>query len=537
MRGLRQALGPRHPLAALLIPLEAALSPLASLTELGEPASLAAWIPAHIRAAEALAESPDRLWADEEGEALAVALDGLLAAASDFTSVAPRDYPAVFDELLRSRTVRPRYGKHPRLAILGPLEARLQCPDLVVLGGLNDGSWPPEPERDPWMGRPMRRHFGLPLPEWRIGLAAHDFTQAFAAPEVLLTRAERVDGAPTVPTRWLARLELAARAAADTPSDADPHPLKGEESRWLAWADALDRPATFRPGSAPRPTPPVVHRFGNLYVTDVERWVRDPYGHYAGRLLKLRKLDVIDQAPDAGDRGEILHQALKRFVDGLPKGEWPGNARERLLAIGREAFGPLLDRPEVEAFWWRRFLRMAEWFLAHEVERRDAVRATRTEHSFAADVPVGEALVKLQARVDRLDELADGSRVIIDYKSGTLPTAGRMAEGWPPQLPLEAVLLLSAPDASVDGIALEAWDIGGSGDEGGKAAELTGGKGRKVPAEQVVAAAGEGLGRLLKQFVDPTMPYLAEPRADLAPRYNDYRHLARISGEGEDDVG
>src|ERR1043165_2639276 len=99
------------------------------------------------------------------------------------------------------------FGGHPRLAIWGPLEARLQQVDLMILGGLNEGTWPGDPAVDPWLSRPMRTAFGLPAPERRIGQAAHDFAQAFAAPEVVLTRAQRVEGTPTVPSRWLLRLD------------------------------------------------------------------------------------------------------------------------------------------------------------------------------------------------------------------------------------------------------------------------------------------------------------------------------------------
>ena len=59
----------------------------------------------------------------------------------------------------------------------------------------------------------MRRQFGIASPEQAIGIAAHDFAQAIGAPEVALTRAARIDGVPTVPSRWLLRLDTVLRAA------------------------------------------------------------------------------------------------------------------------------------------------------------------------------------------------------------------------------------------------------------------------------------------------------------------------------------
>ena len=97
-----------------------------------------------------------------------------------------------------------------RVRIYGPLEARLQNVDRVVLGGLVEGIWPPETRSDPWLSRPMRRELGLDLPERRIGLSAHDFAQALGAPEVILTRAAKLAGAPTVASRFVQRLAAVA---------------------------------------------------------------------------------------------------------------------------------------------------------------------------------------------------------------------------------------------------------------------------------------------------------------------------------------
>src|SRR5690606_24712904 len=106
---------------------------------------------AHIAAAEAMAaddaaksdgDGAARLWAGEAGEAAARFLDELAPALRDIAPIRPPDYPELLEALLSGAVVRPRYGTHPRLAILGPLEARLQRFDLMILGSLNEGVWP-----------------------------------------------------------------------------------------------------------------------------------------------------------------------------------------------------------------------------------------------------------------------------------------------------------------------------------------------------------------------------------------------------------
>src|SRR5262249_57760277 len=168
-------------LATLAAPLERLVAmPRAQLGDL---------IDAHATFGEGLAASDTeagaaRLWAGEAGEAAATFVANLRQAAAGFAPLPGDRYPALLGGLLSMQMVRPRYGRHPRLAIWGPLEARLQHADLLVLGGLNEGTWPADVAADPWLSRPMRRDFGLPAPERRVGLAAPDVAEAMGAPPV-----------------------------------------------------------------------------------------------------------------------------------------------------------------------------------------------------------------------------------------------------------------------------------------------------------------------------------------------------------------
>ncbi|MEC9342689.1 MAG: double-strand break repair protein AddB, partial [Pseudomonadota bacterium] len=71
-----------------------------------------------------------------------------------------RELPAIVQTLMRNVVVRERRQPHPRLAIWGPLEARLLGVDLMVLGGLNEGTWPAAARNDPFLNRPMRGALG-----------------------------------------------------------------------------------------------------------------------------------------------------------------------------------------------------------------------------------------------------------------------------------------------------------------------------------------------------------------------------------------
>jgi ATP-dependent helicase/nuclease subunit B len=494
---------------------------------------LSALLACHVACAETLAASDaesgaSRLWAGEAGEALAAFIDELRDASADAPQPDGPGYAEFLTSLLEGQVVRPRYGRHPRLAILGPLEARLQHADLVVLGGLNEGTWPGSVDPGPWMSRPMQADFGLPAPERRIGLAAHDFVQAFSAPRVYLTRATRVEGTPTVPSRWLSRLEALSEGLGLGDIFADP--------RWLDWAAALDRPLHPVFAQPPEPRPPLEARPRELSVTRVETWMRDPYGLYAEKILKLRALDPIDADPGAAEKGTLVHRALERFLNGHAE-SLPADPESTLIEIGEEVFRPLRARPGLWAFWWPRFKRLAAWFVAMEEARRGDIRRASGEVSgrLRLQGPGGEFIVT--AKADRIDVLMDGELEVLDYKTGIPPREAEVKLGFAPQLPLEAAIAAAGGFESVPGCAVKRltyWQLSG-GDPAGIERSL-----KADPAELATDALA-GLQTLIERFDDPATPYLARPHAGFAPRFSDYAHLARVkewmAGDDEGSEG
>jgi ATP-dependent helicase/nuclease subunit B len=527
LAGLRHAVpfdldaGKRAPILAMLDELEAALGGFAALMSRPEVPILEL-LHAHITAVETLADDDlmphaDRLWSGEAGEELAAFIDEMIQAAGLLGTVSPTVYPSLLSALMDGRAVRPRYGKHPRLHIWGPLEARLQNADFVILGGLNEGNWPRNPDPDPWLSRPMQAAFGLPLPERRIGLAAHDFAVAICAPTVLLTRSEKSGGSPTVPSRWLARLQAVLMAAGHDGSF-------GRSEQWLRWERALDRPRMMRRIVPPAPRPPVDARPRQLSVTRIETWMRDPYSIYARHILGLRALDALEADPAAADRGTVIHETLDRFVSTFP-GQLPEDAEEKLLAIGRDVFQSIANHPVVHAFWWPRFERVAHWFVDVERQRRSGIAGTRTEvhGSLAIDAPGG--MFKLTAVADRIDHLASGGYAILDYKTGVAPTNTDLVGGYAPQLPLEAAIAAAGgfDTLEADKVAILAfWRLSG-GAPPGEIKEVKG------DMTELAAQALQGLRDLVAAYDDENTAYAAVPDLARAPRFNDYAHLARIA--------
>jgi ATP-dependent helicase/nuclease subunit B len=404
--------------------------------------------------------------------------------------------------------------------ILGPLEARLVSVDRVVLGALVEGVWPPETRTDPWLSRPMRLALGLDLPERRIGLSAHDFAQLLGMPDVILTRAAKLGGAPTVASRFTQRLAAVA-------DDAHWKQAIGRGGKYIAWARDLDRAGKIEPTPRPRPKPPLAARPNRLSVTEIEHWLRDPYTIYAKHILKLVPLDAVDTPPGARDRGTVIHGAIGDFTAFYAKA-LPADPLGALLALGERRFAPLQDYPEARAFWWPRFQRIARWFVGWEAERRANADALHAEVGARLEFAFGSGQFTLTTRADRIEQLADGSYAILDYKTGQTPTERQVRTGLAPQLTLEGAMLRAGK--------FEGIPAGASIGEFAYVA-LRGGE---PPGERRPIAFEEGtpdsnsdkalamLRGIITRFADEETPYRALVSPMWKKRYGDYDHLARV---------
>lgn len=479
-----------------------------------------------IQALEHAADDKDggvsAFWNDSAGKALATLLTGLLDAGS--IELAAAEYPGFLQAAMAGAVVTPEVGADPRVHILGTLEGRLQSFDLLILGGLDEGVWPGETRTDPWLSRRMRDAIGLPPPERRIGLSAHDFAQALATPRVLISRAEKRAGAPTVPSRWLQRLE-----AVLGPDRTKALIRRGQ--RYVQLGRSLDSVAAedIRPVRRPEPRPPVPARPRELSVTSVETLIRDPYAIYARRILLLEPLEPLGQRANARIRGSLIHDALANFTR-----EWTGRsfdpaARERLIALWRKEFESIAAFPEVHVVWTLLAPRIADWVVSWEAERDGEVafRGAEIKGEFSIEAPQGP--FTLTGRADRIDIFRDGGVGVYDYKTGAPPSAKQVLL-FQPQLALEGAMIRAGAfgaDYAGRSIAEMAW-IG------------LGLIGKYDPLRLAVdegflpdAVADEALRRfrlLIAAYDDPAKGYPSQARPMFERRLpGEYDHLARVA--------
>ncbi len=533
--GLRRVLGDLagdEALVDFVGRIETALAPLLRLSGAVAPVACETLLAALIASGEGLAATDseagaERLWGFEEGVALADCLAEALAAFERLPPQPATTLPGLLDAVLAGAVVRSRRAlrgrdgvEHPRIFIWGLLEARLQHVDLMVLGGLAEGVWPPSVDPGPWLSRVMRVDIGLPSPEATIGQSAHDFVMsACAAREVVLSCPRRRERAPVVPARWLTRLD--AMLTQPLPR----HPA-------ASWTSALDQPAgPPRPVAPPAPRPPAALRPRRLSVSDIETLINDPYAIYARHILRLKPLAALDPPIGRADFGVIVHHALRRFCARVP--ELAGAAamtqaleNELDAALTRAAIRPAL------AAWWRpRLRRLAAWMATWEMGRPTVSRRA-AERDGEWRLPIGGGFT-LAARADRIERDDAGGIILIDYKTGFVPTERDVAALRAPQLLLEAAMAETGAFGEEflgQTKALIYLHLSG-GVTPGKDLVLF----RDNPAlmGEKIAAVGEALTQLVAHYADEANAFGATP----ASAFSDYASLARAAEWGMLSIG
>jgi ATP-dependent helicase/nuclease subunit B len=431
------------------------------------------------------------------------------------------EYAAWFDATANETRVYESTHVHPRLTILGLLEARLLRFDVALLGGLDETIWPPQSNSDAFLNRPMRLELGLSAPERRIGQTAHDLVALMGSPKVIISRALKRGGSPTVASRFVQRLAALA-------GDATWASRRAAGETYLTLARALDASATPRRIARPEPRPPRALRPNALSVTRIEMLRRDPYAIYAEKILQLVPLNSIAAEHGPREIGILLHSVLADFARTQPAGLSASDAAAALIAAARIRFRAFLNDPSFRAFKWASIKRTLNAYAAWENDRRMHATSIFVEERGELDLRLrDESIFRLSATADRLELFENGSVVLLDFKTGTPPSNREIFAGFAPQLTLEAAMAKRGAFAAlpqfngvIDALYVKLL-------KGDRIQEMAVGD-AEHPIDGLVEEHFAGLQVLLNEFTDPATAYIARPFPQFAARFDQYAHLARV---------
>ena len=480
------------------------------------------WVNTHLAIAERIAAGPagtdaHGLWQKKAGEKASSVMQELKVQAEYGTDLTAADYGDLVGALLAAGEVRDRDAPHPDVMIWGTLEARVQGADLVILGGLNDGTWPEAPPPDPWLNRKMRNEAGLLLPERRVGLSAHDYQQAVCAAEVWITRAIRSEDAETVPSRWVNRL---GNLMGGLPKQGGVQAWGAMIARgnyWLAQARALE--AVEPDASAPRPSPrpPLDARPRSLSVTQIKTLIRDPYAIYARHCLRLRPLRPLVQSPDAPLRGTVIHAVMEAFVKSVIH-DPTLLKRTHLLKVANEVLAEIVPWPAARTIWLAKLARVADWFIEAEQLRLSSATPIAFEDDARGQLKLPELGFTLSGVADRIDKNANGEVQIYDYKTGNPPTK-KQQKYFDKQLLIEAAMVEEGAFDKVGAAPVSRATFIGLG---------------TTPVEMNAPLEDEpplvvldNLRKLIAAYLDPAQGFTARRMMERDDFTGDYDHLAR----------
>lgn len=487
------------------------------------PRSLANWVTAHVDLAERIARGPSgdmhhELWRKKAGRKAKEVIENLIEQAPHGGDMSASDYADLISALLTAEEVRDTEGPHPYVMIWGTLEARVQGADLVILGGLNDGTWPEAPPPDPWLNRQMRLRAGLLLPERRVGLSAHDYQQAIAAPEVWLTRAIRSDEAETVPSRWLNRLENLLKGLPDKSGKAAWSAMQTRGADWIIQSEALEAFDRVDPAPRPSPRPPLSARPRNLSVTEIKRLIRDPYAIYAKHVLRLKSLNPLVQPPDALVRGIVVHEIMEVFIKSVCQ-DASRLTRDHLMEVTETVLAENVPWPAARLMWQARVERIADWFIAQEEIRQSYATPMLFEKAAEGRLEFADLGFKLRGYADRIDRTDHGDVLIYDYKTGN-PPSPKEQEFFDKQLLLEAAMVEEGGFEKVGPAPVaNALFIGLGSSPKEVAAPLD-----KEPPSAVLA----GLHALIATYLSPEQGFTSRRLVKTEDMAGDYDQLARF---------
>lgn len=489
-----------------------------------------------VRLAEALCEGPgcpgERIWSGRSGEAAAMFVGQLRELVSSFGPMEAHDFADILASAMQGQTSPPESPEHPRIVIWGPLEARLQRRHRMILASLNEGSWPKPVAADAFLNRRLRQRLGLPDPDERIGLSAHDFAQLANAPEVILLRARRVADKPAVASRWLWRLRTLAAGGLGGRAEAEAGLAPADDADPLRWARHLRQAHQLCPARPPAPRPPVdKRRLSRFSPSRAASLIRDPYADYAQRILGLERLRRAGEPVDARERGSAVHKAIELFERAGGAGDLGDMIHQELLKAGAAPETAELERP----LWLRAARIYLDWISGRRARVVDAELEETARISFHTEA----GRTELQATADRIEQLADGSLAIIDFKTGVPKSARQVLSGIEPQLPLEAAIAGQAGFGRISAQPVSELIYFQFSTSAAVMKEANGEPLRlDKPVMDIAEDALSGLKRMISAYSNSAQPYLSRPRVLSVRAFGEYDRLARRSewtiAEGEE---
>jgi inactivated superfamily I helicase/RecB family exonuclease len=316
------------------------------------------------------------------------------------------DARAFVSDAIGNITLRPTKTNDCKVCVLGTIESRMQTADVIILTGLNEGMFPSTGYENAWLPRSVSNKIGLPSPNRKVSLMALDFMTLSCANEVYWLRSKQSGGVLTSESRFLSRVRVATGDIF-------------EANDILESVRKIDD-VEYEPLDYSAPTPPIDK--SDVYVTELELLIHNPYAFYVKHILRLRPKDDYWVLPDARKFGNIVHDVIENATD--------YSADILIKEMDKRAKQELQNDSILFYFWHKRFCEIAPFLENYFKDKGKVYKEIN-----------GSVMISGRNVRARADMVMDG--IVADIKTGSVPTKKQLIESTMPQIPLEGYILQS----------------------------------------------------------------------------------------------
>ena len=314
------------------------------------------------------------------------------------------DARAFVSDAIASVSIRQTKTEDCNVCVIGTIESRMQTADVVILTGLNEGMFPSFGYENSWLPRSISEKIGLPSPKRKVSLQALDFMTLSCGNNVYWLRSKQSGGILTTESRFISRVRVAIGDI-----QTDKNILNSVRAR-----DDVE----YKPLDYSAPTPPIDKT--DVFVTELELLIHNPYAFYAKHILRLKPIDDYWVLPDARNFGILVHDVIENAKD--------FNAKKLVAEMDLRAKQVLQSDSILFYFWHKRFCEIAnfveKFFENKKIEYKEILGSVN--------------IVGRNVRA-RADIIWDG--VVMDIKTGAAPTKKQLMDGTMPQIALEGYIM------------------------------------------------------------------------------------------------
>ncbi|WP_375330443.1 PD-(D/E)XK nuclease family protein [Candidatus Tisiphia endosymbiont of Nemotelus uliginosus] len=371
------------------------------------------------------------IWHEQSAAELSNFLSELINTNCNLTLDNKKDFPKLLKGLM-SNCKYFAHNNYSKNIIIGKAEDLILLKfDLVILTDFNQGCWSSSSSISQWINeqtlKKLHMIVGTSIDQYYFYLFLHNA-------QVIITRSKRQDGkSGLLPSNLLLKLQLIAQQSL----------ISENYLTYLSESDLVDVQNNVNINMVES-----INRSNHVYspifpdtisVTDIEMLIRNPYSFYAKKILNVRSRDRVGQEPKISEFGSFVHKVLEQYSKNYNKLE--NNKIGLILDISNNLLQDVILPTYTQKIWQIKFMPIAESFVEFDEQRRNGCKYIYSETRGAISLNIAGQELTIIGVADRIEIDEFGAAIIIDYKTGSLPSRKDIETGLSPQLIIEALML------------------------------------------------------------------------------------------------